>query len=78
MFGLSNSYSLQIRWPGCTSVKGVVRQVTIALAGGLLVMLAISLLGVSESAVTPLKPTVDNYDSNRSLTGMMDCGKIAK
>jgi hypothetical protein len=78
MFGLSNSYSLQIRWPGYTSTRGAVRHAIIALAGGLLVMLVISLLGVSESAVTSLKPTVDSYDSNRSLTGMMDCGKIAK
>jgi hypothetical protein len=69
---------LQIRWLGYPSTKGAVRQVIIALAEELLVTLVISLFGVSVSAVTSLKPTVDSYDSNRSLTGMMDCGKIAK
>ena len=39
----------------------------IALAEELLVTLVISLFGVSVSAVTSLKPTVDSYDSNHVL-----------
>jgi len=72
MVGLSNSYSLQIRWLGYSSGKGPVHQVIViaALAEELLVTLVNSLLGVSVSAATSLKPTVDSYDSNRSLTVM--------
>jgi hypothetical protein len=58
VFGLSNSYSLQIRWPGYSSSKSPARRVIVivALAEELLLMLVISLLGVSVSAATSLKP----------------------
>jgi hypothetical protein len=47
---------LQIRWLSYAAGKGAVRQLTliIALAEALLLMLIISLLGVSVSAVTSL------------------------
>ncbi len=58
VFGLSNSYSLQTRWLGYSSGKSPVRRVIVvaALAEELLVMLVITLLGVSVSTVTSLKP----------------------
>ena len=56
VFGLGNSYSLQTRRLGYSSGAGAFRRVIVALAEELLVMLVISLLGVSLSAVTSLKP----------------------
>jgi hypothetical protein len=55
MFGLNNSYSLQIHQLGYTLSIPVIVMVIVTLAEELFIMLLISLLGISVSAMTTLK-----------------------